>query len=65
MESNGIYIYIYILVFQEMDELETYPAEIIPGLLYLGNWRQANAPNVQKDLKIQAHINCCEETGSW
>ncbi|XP_064612955.1 serine/threonine/tyrosine-interacting-like protein 1 [Liolophura sinensis] len=50
---------------REMDELETYPAEIIPGLLYLGNWRQANAPNVQKDLKIQAHINCCVETGSF
>ena len=47
--------------FQELDEIKPYPAEILQGVLYLGNWRQGNAPYVQKDLKIKAHINCCVE----
>lgn len=50
-----------ILHFQELDDIKPYPVEIIPGVLYLGNWRQGNAPYVQKDLKIKSHINCCVE----
>ncbi|CAG5132906.1 unnamed protein product [Candidula unifasciata] len=46
---------------RELDEIKTYPLEILPGLLYLGNWRQGNSPQVQKDMKIRGHINCCVE----
>ena len=37
--------------------------EIIPGFLYMGNLRQANAAYIQKDLKLKAHINCSNQTG--
>lgn len=50
---------------KEMDEIKPYPCEIIPGFLYLGDWRQGNAPYVQKDLKIKAHINCCVEAETF
>lgn len=46
---------------RELDDLKPYPIEIIPGSLYLGNWRQGNAAYIQKDLKIKAHINVCVE----
>ncbi|GFO35937.1 serine/threonine/tyrosine-interacting-like protein 1 [Plakobranchus ocellatus] len=46
---------------RELDEIKPYPLEIIQGLLYMGDWRQGNAPYIQKDLKIRAHINCCVE----
>ncbi|KAK2187444.1 hypothetical protein NP493_165g04002 [Ridgeia piscesae] len=45
--------------------IETYPIEIIPSLLYLGNWRHGNTPYIQKDLKIKGHINCQLEPGSF
>jgi serine/threonine/tyrosine-interacting-like protein 1 len=48
---------------REMDELQTYPTEILPGLLYLGNKRQGNAGYIQKDLKIKGQINCTTEEG--
>lgn len=41
---------------REMDEIKSYPVEIIQGFLYLGNWRQGNAAYIQKDLKIKAHV---------
>ena len=44
------------------DNLKPYPTEIIPGVLYLGNWRQGNAPYIQKDLKVKGHVNCCVES---
>lgn len=50
---------------KELDEIKPYPAEIIPGFLYLGNWQQGNAQYVQKDLKIKAHINCCVEAETF
>lgn len=46
---------------KEMDQIKPYPTEIIPGFLYLGNWRQGNAPYIQKDLKVKCHVNCCVE----
>ena len=49
---------------QEIDELKTYPLEIIPSLLYLGDNRHGNAPYIQKDLKIKGHINCKIEPGT-
>jgi serine/threonine/tyrosine-interacting-like protein 1 len=44
-----------------MDEIKPYPIEVIPGLLYFGNWKQGNAEYIQKDLKIKGHVNCCVE----
>ncbi|RUS72098.1 hypothetical protein EGW08_020143 [Elysia chlorotica] len=46
---------------RELDDIKPYPVEVIQGLLYMGDWRQGNAPYIQKDLKIRAHINCCVE----
>jgi len=46
---------------REYDEIRTYPTEIIPGVLFLGNWRQGNAAYIQKDLKVKGHVNCCVE----
>lgn len=46
---------------RELDTIQTYPSEIIPGLLYLGNWQHGNIVYIQKDLRIRAHINCCEQ----
>ncbi|KAM3933075.1 serine/threonine/tyrosine-interacting-like protein 1 [Leptodactylus fuscus] len=42
---------------QEIDEFQPYPIEIIPGLLYIGDLRQANDRHIQKDLKIKSHVN--------
>ncbi|OCT95001.1 serine/threonine/tyrosine interacting-like 1 L homeolog isoform X1 [Xenopus laevis] len=42
---------------QEIEEFLSYPIEILPGLLYLGDQRQANDRHIQKDLKIKAQIN--------
>nr|XP_022343310.1 serine/threonine/tyrosine-interacting-like protein 1 [Crassostrea virginica] len=51
---------------REMDDnLKPYPTEIIPGVLYLGNWRQGNAPYIQKDLKVKGHVNCCVESETF
>ena len=48
---------------QELDALQPYPTEILPGLLYLGNWRQANELCVQKNLKVKAQVNCTTQQG--
>uniref|UniRef100_A0A8C7ABA7 Serine/threonine/tyrosine interacting like 1 n=1 Tax=Neovison vison TaxID=452646 RepID=A0A8C7ABA7_NEOVI len=50
---------------KELDAFQPYPAEIIPGKLYLGNFRQACDPKIQKDLKIKAHVNVSMETGPF
>lgn len=42
---------------QELDALMTFPVEILPGLLYLGNKAQSCSAVVQKDLKIKARVN--------
>ncbi|XP_077167601.1 serine/threonine/tyrosine-interacting-like protein 1 [Paroedura picta] len=46
---------------QELEELLPYPVEIIPKKLYMGDYRQACNQQIQKDLKIIAHINISEE----
>nr|XP_033777248.1 serine/threonine/tyrosine-interacting-like protein 1 [Geotrypetes seraphini] len=46
---------------QEIEDFKPYPAEIIPGLLYMGDCRQACDLQIQKDLKIQAHVSVSEE----
>lgn len=48
---------------QELDEFQAYPVEIVPGSIYLGDFRQACDPKIQKDLKIKAHVNVSMETG--
>ncbi|KAK6475360.1 serine/threonine/tyrosine-interacting-like protein 1, partial [Huso huso] len=46
---------------QELEDLHPYPVEILPGQLYLGTCRQACDRQIQKDLKIKAHVNVSEE----
>eukprot|EP00794_Sanderia_malayensis_P014281 gene14281-15768_t len=42
---------------RELDEIFTYPVEVIPGFLYSGTCDQSQRAGVNKDLKIKAHIN--------
>ncbi|KAB0405722.1 hypothetical protein E2I00_008435, partial [Balaenoptera physalus] len=49
----------------ELDAFQPYPVEIMPGRIYLGNFRQACDPKIQKDLKIKAHVNVSMETGPF
>ena len=46
---------------QELDDIKTYPVEVIPGVLYMGNAEQASAPHVYKDLKIKGTVACVPE----
>ncbi len=41
-----------------MDLLRSYPSEIIPGLLYLGNITHAKQAYIKKDLKLKSYVNC-------
>ncbi|XP_039099422.1 serine/threonine/tyrosine-interacting-like protein 1 isoform X1 [Hyaena hyaena] len=50
---------------QELDAFQPYPVEIVPGKIYLGNFRQACDPKIQKDLKIKAHVNVSMEAGPF
>ncbi|XP_045427131.1 serine/threonine/tyrosine-interacting-like protein 1 isoform X5 [Pipistrellus kuhlii] len=50
---------------KELDEFQAYPVEIVPGRIYLGDFRQACDPKIQKDLKIKAHVNVSMETGPF
>ena len=43
---------------RELDELKTYPSEILPGLLYLGNKGQALQQYIKKDLKLKSYVDC-------
>lgn len=42
---------------RELDHFETYPCEIIPGMLYLGNYDQVVSDQVLKDLKVGAYLH--------
>ncbi|NXF29667.1 STYL1 protein, partial [Nyctibius bracteatus] len=46
---------------QELDNFQVYPVEILPAKLYMGNFKQACDPQIQKDLKIKAQVNISEE----
>ncbi|NXP48353.1 STYL1 protein, partial [Heliornis fulica] len=46
---------------QELDNFQTYPVEILPAKLYMGNFRQACNQQIQKDLKIKAQVNVSEQ----
>ncbi|XP_062470864.1 serine/threonine/tyrosine-interacting-like protein 1 [Pezoporus occidentalis] len=45
----------------ELANLQTYPVEILPAKLYMGNFKQACDQQIQKDLKIQAQVNISEQ----
>ncbi|XP_057271478.1 serine/threonine/tyrosine-interacting-like protein 1 [Pezoporus wallicus] len=45
----------------ELANLQTYPVEILPAKLYMGNFKQAIDQQIQKDLKIQAQVNISEQ----
>ncbi|XP_078235502.1 serine/threonine/tyrosine-interacting-like protein 1 isoform X2 [Pogona vitticeps] len=49
---------------RELEAFKPYPVEILPAKLYMGNYKQACDSQIQKDLKIKAHINVSEEAGS-
>ncbi|XP_064022041.1 serine/threonine/tyrosine-interacting-like protein 1 isoform X3 [Pogoniulus pusillus] len=46
---------------QELDNFQPYPVEILPGKLYLGNFKQACDQQILKDLKIKAQVNISEQ----
>ncbi|XP_034995228.1 serine/threonine/tyrosine-interacting-like protein 1 isoform X2 [Zootoca vivipara] len=50
---------------QELEAFKPYPVEILPARLYMGNYTQACDSQIQKDLKIKAHLNVCEEAGTF
>nr|XP_028564313.1 serine/threonine/tyrosine-interacting-like protein 1 [Podarcis muralis]XP_028564314.1 serine/threonine/tyrosine-interacting-like protein 1 [Podarcis muralis]XP_028564315.1 serine/threonine/tyrosine-interacting-like protein 1 [Podarcis muralis]XP_028564316.1 serine/threonine/tyrosine-interacting-like protein 1 [Podarcis muralis] len=50
---------------QELEAFKPYPVEILPARLYMGNYAQACDSQIQKDLKIKAHLNVCEEAGTF
>ncbi|KAG9351913.1 hypothetical protein JZ751_023164, partial [Albula glossodonta] len=48
---------------QELESLHPYPAEILLGQLYMGDYKQATSPHILKDLKLKALVNISENTG--
>lgn len=42
---------------QELENVKTYPVEIIEGLLYMGDQKQGMDTSILKDLKICAIVN--------
>lgn len=48
--------------FQELESLSTYPVEILPGRLYMGDYKQATTPFIMKDLKISAFVNLADQS---
>ncbi|KAL0994500.1 hypothetical protein UPYG_G00123070 [Umbra pygmaea] len=46
---------------KELESLRPYPVEILPGQLYLGDYKQAVNPEVLKDLKLSALVNVSED----
>lgn len=50
---------------RELEDFQPYPVEIIPGKLYMGSYTQACNQQMQKDLKIRAHVNVSEEVDTF
>ncbi|XP_071392911.1 serine/threonine/tyrosine-interacting-like protein 1 [Centroberyx affinis] len=46
----------------ELETLQTYPVEIIAGLLYMGDHKQATNHNLREDLKISAVVNISQSS---
>uniref|UniRef100_A0A671RYF1 Serine/threonine/tyrosine-interacting-like protein 1 n=1 Tax=Sinocyclocheilus anshuiensis TaxID=1608454 RepID=A0A671RYF1_9TELE len=45
----------------EVESLNPYPVEILPGKLYMGDYRQATNLQILKDLKMNALVNVSDE----
>ncbi|XP_072303031.1 serine/threonine/tyrosine-interacting-like protein 1 [Eucyclogobius newberryi] len=51
---------------KELENLRTYPVEIIPGKLYMGNEEQANSSTTMEPLKIEAVVGLsAHHTSVW
>jgi len=51
---------------QELDNFQTYPCEVIPGMVYIGNLKHAHNSEIHEDLKIEAHVNVsCTKNSSF
>lgn len=46
---------------QELEEIKTYPSEIIPGLLYLGNSLHGREKYIKKHLKLVSFVDCTSD----
>nr|CAB3266685.1 serine/threonine/tyrosine-interacting-like protein 1 [Phallusia mammillata] len=46
---------------QEYDSIQTFPCEVLPGIMYIGSSKQAHDKFIHKELKIRAHINLSHE----
>lgn len=46
---------------RELESLNLYPVEILPGQLYMGDYRQATNLKILKDLKLNAIVNVSDE----
>uniref|UniRef100_A0A670JR88 Serine/threonine/tyrosine interacting like 1 n=1 Tax=Podarcis muralis TaxID=64176 RepID=A0A670JR88_PODMU len=64
-EYNESHLMTAIRVRKELEAFKPYPVEILPARLYMGNYAQACDSQIQKDLKIKAHLNVCEEAGTF
>ncbi|KAK3752738.1 hypothetical protein QZH41_018712, partial [Actinostola sp. cb2023] len=47
---------------RELDVIVTYPLEVLPNFLYIGNCQQSQNNVITKDLKVKAHVNVSMET---
>uniref|UniRef100_A0A4W4GFV8 Tyrosine-protein phosphatase domain-containing protein n=1 Tax=Electrophorus electricus TaxID=8005 RepID=A0A4W4GFV8_ELEEL len=47
---------------RELENMKPYPVEILPGQLYMGNYRHATNPRILKDLKLTALISISEDS---
>ncbi|KAJ7996974.1 hypothetical protein DPEC_G00224090 [Dallia pectoralis] len=47
---------------KELESFQPYPVELLPGQLYMGDYKQAITPNVLKDLKLSALVNVSEDS---
>lgn len=47
---------------RELDVIDTYPVEVIPGFLYLSTFQQSQDKKIIKDLKVKANVIVTKET---
>lgn len=56
--KGGFYRFV---LFKEYDNIQTFPCEVLPGIMYIGSSKQAHDKLIHKELKIRAHINISHE----
>ncbi|KAI4878816.1 hypothetical protein NFI96_033300, partial [Prochilodus magdalenae] len=47
---------------RELESLSPYPVEVLPGLLYMGDLKQATNPQMLRDLRVTALVSVSEES---